>query len=336
MRLYKRLILATVISVSLAACAVLEEAATDIVNDLAATPETQQTSTPVLDQVQKSDGNEETGARLSRAGGDGQAGSKALIEKPSGQRFGDQVLSLVTNLRSPIYGEVNVALSGRIEDQRFDEAGVLNIFFDDLPGLNPRIKKHSAIAESPPHPVDKAILEVCTTDVRPAPEGACNGDWRLLASDFSRSRDATVIDTFTYVGFSNQVLLVDYADDVRKIRGSYGVPREYHTALGVPTTGRQEILLRGRRFGISDHRAEERYHSTFDGVRWDSFRIEGVDLVLVDGQPVAQWERVEGNGVRFVVPVHEAGTVEVTVCAGDQCISRAKGLKYVASILPGG
>ena len=61
----------------------------------------------------------------------------------------------------------------------------------------------------------------------------------------------------------------------------------------------------------------------------------GVDRVLVDGQPVAQGERVEGNGVRFVVPVHEAGTVEVTVCAGDQCISRVKGLKYVAPILPG-
>ena len=164
---------------------------------------------------------------------------------------------------------------------------------------------------------------------------ARNGNWRFLASPFSVSRLAIPTDVFTYRGFSDQLLWVDYAGDIEDYDG-----RNRRTGLAVPTTGRREVLLRGR-FGISiaflvADLGEERYNSTFDGVRWDSFRIEGVDRVLVDGQPVEDWERVEGNGVRFVVPVHGPGLVEVAVCAGGDCVVNPRGLEYVTLHLAGG
>jgi hypothetical protein len=56
---------------------------------------------------------------------------------------------------------------------------------------------------------------------------------------------------------------------------------------------------------------------------------------LVGGEPVEEWSLVDGNGVRFKVPVHTAGQVDVAVCAGDECVVRAGGLLYVEPILSG-
>ena len=142
-------------------------------------------------------------------------------------------------------------------------------------------------------------------------------------------RPATSIDRFIYVGLSEQVLFVDYDDEeeIDLLRVKDG--------LGVPTTGRQEVLIRGRWRCIEFIEKEERYQSTFAGIKWDAFRIEGEDRVLVDGKPIEQWERVEGNGARFIVPEYEPGIVEVAVCAGDVCAINKKGLEYIAPTLPG-
>lgn len=214
--------------------------------------------------------------------------------------------------------------------QPFDEAGVLNIYFDDLPGLNPRVTGDSVFVEAPPHAIGRAVLELCTTDLRPSPQGSCNGDFRL---DGAYTRAANENDTFTYVGFSEQHLLVDYADETEEIKlkvAQGGGP----SLLAVPTTGRREVLLRGRwLLSNRELNQEERYHSDFTGIRWDAFRIEGVDRVLVGGEPVEEWSLVDGNGVRFKVPVHTAGQVDVAVCAGDECVVRAGGLLYVEPIL---
>ena len=259
------------------------------------------------------------------------AGGQPLAP-PEGQPFQEQLLGLFGEYLSPMYGGAVVVFRNRPKVQPFDEAGVLNIYFDDLPGLNPRVTGDAVFVEAPPHAVGRAVLELCTTDVRPSPQGSCNGDFRL---DGAYTRAANENDTFTYVGFSDQHLLVDYADDTSEIKltvAQGGGP----SLLAVPTTGRREVLLRGRWLlsnGVLNQ--EERYHSDFTGIRWDAFRIEGVDRVLVGGEPVEEWSLVDGNGVRFKAPVHAAGQVDVAVCAGDECVVRAGGLEYVEPILSG-
>ena len=54
--------------------------------------------------------------------------------------------------------------------------------------------------------------------------------WR---HDSRSPQPATEVDTFTYVGFSEQVLFVDYADDFEEI-DYFGKPRG---SLAVPTHG---------------------------------------------------------------------------------------------------